>query len=68
MLNLIPPEVQIEEVGLNRNAAMPFEIEVRESPSGLSLFIEYAENLYTPKQALQYAELLKKNLTLLMST
>ena len=68
MLNLIPPEVQIEEVGLNRNAAMPFEIEVRESPSGLSLFIEYAENLYTPKQALHYAELLKKNLTLLMST
>ena len=68
MLNLIPPEVQIEEVGLNRNAAMPFEIEVRENPSGLSLFIEYAENLYTPKQALQYAELLKKNLNLLMST
>ena len=47
---------------------MPFEIEVRESPSGLSLFIEYAENLYTPKQALQYAELLKKNLNLLMSS
>ena len=68
MLNLIPPEVQIEEVGLNRNAAMPFEIEVRENPSSLSLFIEYAENLYTPKQALHYAELLKKNLTLLMST
>ena len=68
MLNLIPPEVQIEEVGLNRNAAMPFEIEVRENPSSLSLFIEYAENLYTPKQALQYAELLKKNLNLLMST
>ncbi|SHK38669.1 amino acid adenylation domain-containing protein [Fibrobacter sp. UWH4] len=68
LLSLIPSEVQIEEVGLNRNAAMPFEIEVRESPSGLSLFIEYAENLYTPKQALQYAELLKKNLTLLMST